>query len=77
MKLQENETNGDSLWENSYYEDVLKPCAVKKEKKYKPHKRFETKVGDYVRLSGIGHMAKVRKKWTAEVFIVKRRFLRQ
>lgn len=43
MKLHENETNGDSLWENSYYEDVLKPCAVKKEKKYKPHKHSKQK----------------------------------
>lgn len=38
MKFYENEINGDSLWENSYYEDVLKLCVVKKEKKYKLYK---------------------------------------
>lgn len=60
------------------YLDVLKPTVIRKIN-YNPHKRFKFKVGDYVRLSGIKHTFQrdYEQKWTEEVFIVDRRFLRQ
>ncbi|XP_062567676.1 uncharacterized protein LOC134229907 [Saccostrea cucullata] len=72
-----NKTNEDILWMKLYV-DVLKPTVVRK-KNYKPHKRFKFKVGDYVRLSGIKHTFQrdYEQKWTEEVFIVNRKFLRQ
>lgn len=72
-----NKTNEDILWKKLYV-DVLKPSLVQK-KKYKPHKQFKFKVGDYVRFSGIKHTFQrdYEQKWTEEVFIVSRRFLRQ
>lgn len=72
-----NKTNEDILWKKLYV-DVLKPTVIRK-KNCKPHKRFKFKVDDYVSLSGIEHTFKrdYEQKWTEEVFIVDRRFLRQ
>lgn len=60
------------------YVDVLKPSVFKK-KAYKPRKRFKFKMGDYVRISSTKHIFQrdYEQKWTEEVFIIHRRFLRQ
>ena len=69
--------NEDMLWKTLYV-DVMKPSVVKK-KEQKPRKRFKFKVGDYVRLAAIKHAFQkdYEQKWTEEVFLVNRRFLRQ
>jgi hypothetical protein len=61
------------------YVDVLKPSVFKKKAAHKPRKRFKFKTGDYVRLSSTKHIFQrdFEQKWTEEVFIIQRRFLRQ
>lgn len=72
-----DKTNEDVTWKKLYV-DVLKPSVFKK-KAYKPRQRFKSKMGDFVRISSTKHTFQrdFEQKWTDEMFIIYRRFLRQ
>ncbi|KAK3088302.1 hypothetical protein FSP39_017275 [Pinctada imbricata] len=71
-----NSTNEAILWKEMYI-DVLKKS--KGETKKKLYKKFRFKKGDFVRLSNLKRTFQrdYEQKWSEEVFIITRRFLRQ
>ncbi|KAK3108257.1 hypothetical protein FSP39_004278 [Pinctada imbricata] len=72
-----NPENEAILWKEMYI-DVLNKSKIRRNKK-KIYKRFKFKRGDYVRLSSLKRTFQrdYEQKWSEEVFIITRRFLRQ
>ncbi|KAK3105391.1 hypothetical protein FSP39_024116 [Pinctada imbricata] len=71
-----NTINEAMLWKEMYI-DVLKKSKGKTKKKL--YKKFKFKKGDYVRLSSLKRTFQrdYEQKWSEEVFIITRRYLRQ
>ena len=68
-------SNEALLWKKMYV-DVLKPSESTKKKIYK---RFKFKKGDFVRISNTRRTFQrdYQQKWTEEIFVIERRFMRQ
>ena len=68
-------SNEALLWKKMYV-DVMKPSKLSKKKIFK---RFKFKKGDFVRISSTirTFQRDYEQKWTEEIFIIERRYLRQ
>ncbi|KAK3109103.1 hypothetical protein FSP39_023103 [Pinctada imbricata] len=71
-----NQSNEAIMWKKMYI-DILKPTENMKKKT--PVKRFKFKPGDFVRISSTKRTFQrdFEQKWTEEVFVISRRFMRQ
>ena len=65
------------LWKHMYVDSMKPKSSVKKIRK--PTKKFKFKLGDYVRISSTKttFQRDYEQKWTEELFVIDRRYLRQ